>query len=243
MIDKAVEIIKNSDRVTGFTGAGISVESGIPPFRGENGLWNRYDPIFLNIGYFKTHQLESWRLTKEIFFDFFGKARPNRGHTGLAKMEEDGYLDAIITQNIDNLHQEGDSKEVYEIHGNSRELICVDCGNKVSLTEEHLNNLPPKCKKCGGLLRPDFVFFSEPLYEPDATKSFIEAEISDVFLVIGTTGEIMPASQIPIIAKNNGATIIEINVKKSNYTDEITDIFLNGKATKLIDELVKALQA
>ena len=243
MIDKAVEIIKNSDRVTGFTGAGISVESGIPPFRGENGLWNKYDPIFLNIGYFKTYPLESWRLTKEIFFDFFGKARPNRGHTGLAKMEEDGYLDAIITQNIDNLHQEGDSKEVYEIHGNSRELICVDCGNKVSLTEEHLNNLPPKCKKCGGLLRPDFVFFSEPLYEPDATKSFIEAEISDVFLVIGTTGEIMPASQIPIIAKNNGATIIEINVKKSNYTDEITDIFLNGKATKVIDELVKALQA
>lgn len=243
MIDKAVEIIKNSDRVTGFTGAGISVESGIPPFRGENGLWNRYDPIFLNIGYFKTYPLESWRLTKEIFFDFFGKARPNRGHTGLAKMEEDGYLDAIITQNIDNLHQEGGSKEVYEIHGNSRELICVDCGNKVSLTEEHLNNLPPKCKKCGGLLRPDFVFFSEPLYEPDATKSFIEAEISDAFLVIGTTGEIMPASQIPIIAKNNGATIIEINVKKSNYTDEITDIFLNGKATKLIDELVKALQA
>ena len=243
MIDKAVEIIKNSDRVTGFTGAGISVESGIPPFRGENGLWNKYDPIFLNIGYFKTYPLESWRLTKEIFFDFFGKARPNRGHTGLAKMEEDGYLDAIITQNIDNLHQEGGSKEVYEIHGNSRELICVDCGNKVSLTEEHLNNLPPKCKKCGGLLRPDFVFFSEPLYEPDATKSFIEAEISDVFLVIGTTGEIMPASQIPIIAKNNGATIIEINVKKSNYTDEITDIFLNGKATKLIDELVKALQA
>jgi len=243
VIDKAVEIIKNSDRVTGFTGAGISVESGIPPFRGENGLWNRYDPIFLNIGYFKTYPLESWRLTKEIFFDFFGKARPNRGHTGLAKMEEDGYLDAIITQNIDNLHQEGGSKEVYEIHGNSRELICVDCGNKVSLTEEHLNNLPPKCKKCGGLLRPDFVFFSEPLYEPDATKSFIEAEISDAFLVIGTTGEIMPASQIPIIAKNNGATIIEINVKKSNYTDEITDIFLNGKATKLIDELVKALQA
>lgn len=243
MIDKAVEIIKNSDRVTGFTGAGISVESGIPPFRGENGLWNKYDPTFLNIGYFKTHPLESWRLTKEIFFDFFGKARPNRGHTGLAEMEEDGYLDAIITQNIDNLHQEGGSKEVYEIHGNSRELICVDCGNKISLTEEHLNNLPPKCKKCGGLLRPDFVFFSEPLYEPDTTKSFIEAEISDVFLVIGTTGEIMPASQIPIIAKNNGATIIEINVKKSNYTDEITDIFLNGKATKVIDELVKALQA
>lgn len=243
MIDKAVEIIKNSDRVTGFTGAGISVESGIPPFRGENGLWSKYDPIFLDIGYFKNHPLESWKLTKKIFFDFFGEAKPNRGHTGLAEMEENAYLDAIITQNIDNLHQEGGSKKVYEVHGNSRELICINCGAKVQVTEEYLNNLPPKCKKCGGLLKPDFVFFSEPLYEPDTTKSFIEAEISDVFLVIGTTGEIMPASQIPIMAKNNGATIIEINVKKSNYTDYITDIFLNGKATKVIDELVKALQA
>lgn len=243
MIDKAVEIIKNSDRVTGFTGAGISVESGIPPFRGENGLWSKYDPIFLDIGYFKNHPLESWKLTKKIFFDFFGEAKPNRGHTGLAEMEENAYLDAIITQNIDNLHQEGGSKKVYEVHGNSRELICINCGAKVQVTEEYLNNLPPKCKKCGGLLKPDFVFFSEPLYEPDTTKSFIEAEISDVFLVIGTTGEIMPASQIPIMAKNNGATIIEINVKKSNYTEYITDIFLNGKATEVIDELVKALQA
>ena len=243
MIDKAVEIIKNSDRVTGFTGAGISVESGIPPFRGENGLWSKYDPIFLDIGYFKNHPLESWKLTKKIFFDFFGEAKPNRGHTGLAEMEENAYLDAIITQNIDNLHQESGSKKVYEVHGNSRELICINCGSKVQVTEEYLNNLPPKCKKCGGLLKPDFVFFSEPLYEPDTTKSFIEAEISDVFLVIGTTGEIMPASKIPIIAKNNGATIIEINVKKSNYTDYITDIFLNGKATEVIDELVKALQA
>ena len=243
MIDKAVEIIKNSDRVTGFTGAGISVESGIPPFRGENGLWSKYDPIFLDIGYFKNHPLESWKLTKKIFFDFFGEAKPNRGHTGLAEMEENAYLDAIITQNIDNLHQEGGSKKVYEVHGNSRELICINCGAKVQVTEEYLNNLPPKCKKCGGLLKPDFVFFSEPLYEPDTTKSFIEAEISDVFLVIGTTGEIMPASQIPIMAKNNGATIIEINVRKSNYTDDITDIFLNGKATEVIDELVKALQA
>lgn len=242
MIDKAVEILKNSDRVTGFTGAGISVESGIPPFRGENGLWSKYDPIFLDIGYFKNHPLESWKLTKKIFFDFFGEAKPNRGHTGLAEMEKNAYLDAIITQNIDNLHQEGGSKKVYEVHGNSRELICINCGAKVQVTEEYLNNLPPKCKKCGGLLKPDFVFFSEPLYEPDTTKSFIEAEISDVFLVIGTTGEIMPASQIPIMAKNNGATIIEINVKKSNYTDYITDIFLNGNATEVIDELVKALQ-
>ncbi len=242
MIDKAVEIIKNATRVTGFTGAGISVESGIPPFRGENGLWSKYNPVFLDIGYFKTYPLQSWKLIKEIFFDFFGEAEPNRAHIGLAEMEKKGYLNVIITQNIDNLHQKGGSKEVYEIHGNSRNLICINCGNKVSVNDKYLNNLPPKCEECGGLLKPDFIFFSEPLYEPDRTQSFRETEISDVFLVIGTTGEIMPASQIPFVAKSKGVSIIEINIKKSNYTDNITDVFIKGKATEVVEELVEKLQ-
>jgi len=241
MIDKAVEIIRNARRVTGFTGAGISVESGIPAFRGENGLWSKYDPIFLDIGYFKAHPLKAWELIKEIFFDFFGEAKPNRAHIGLAEMEKNGYLNAIITQNIDNLHQEAGSKEVYEVHGNSRNLVCINCGYRVSVEEKYLNNLPPRCEKCKGLLKPDFIFFSEPLYEPDITKSFREAKISDVFLVIGTTGKIMPASQIPIIAKNNLISIIEINIEKSSYTDCITDVFLKGKATEVIDKLVKNL--
>ncbi|MBD3191778.1 MAG: NAD-dependent protein deacylase [Candidatus Heimdallarchaeota archaeon] len=241
MIDKAIKIIQQAKRVTAFTGAGISVESGIPPFRGDNGLWNKYHPIFLDIRYFKSHPLESWKLIKEIFYDFFGKAKPNQAHFGLAEMEERGYLSAIITQNIDNLHQKAGSQRVYEFHGNSRDLVCTNCSNKEPVKEYHLENLPPKCPKCPGILRPDFVFFGEPIPELARSKSYRETRISDVFILIGTTGEIMPASQIPIIAKINGVTIIEINIKNSNYTNTITDVFLQGKATKVVDQLVKSL--
>lgn len=242
MIDKAADIIKKAKRVTAFTGAGISVESGIPPFRGVNGLWNKYDPIFLEINHFKSNPLESWRLIKEIFYDFFGKANPNKAHYGLAEMENRGSLDSIITQNIDNLHQNAGSREIYEFHGNSRNLVCLHCIEKFSIKEISLENLPPKCKICGGLLKPDFIFFGEPIPEPARTKSYREAEISDVFILIGTTGEVIPAAEIPFLAKNNGVRIIEININESNYTNQITDIFLKGKATEIVDNLVKKLQ-
>lgn len=241
MVKKAVDVIKQASRVTAFSGAGISVESGIPPFRGENGLWNKYNPTFLDINYFRLNPLKSWKLIKEIFYDFFGKAEPNLAHIGLAKMEKAGYVKAVITQNIDNLHQLAGSKEVYEFHGNSRELLCMRCNKIYPVTDFSLDRLPPHCPNCGYVLRPNFVFFGEPIPEPARSKSFKKAEISDVFLVIGTTGEIMPASQIPYYAKQNGATIIEINIEPSNYTNHITDIFLQGKATEIVTKLVREL--
>lgn len=242
MIEKAAEIIKNAKHVTAFTGAGISVESGIPPFRGEDGLWSKFDPIFLDINYFQQKPLESWKLIKEIFYDFFGKASPNKAHYGLAEMEKAGYLHSIITQNIDNLHQQAGSKEVYEFHGNSRDLVCLNCGQKTQVKKISLETLPPKCNNCGGLLKPDFVFFGEAIPEPARSKSFRETEITDVFILIGTTGEIMPASIIPFVAKEKGVTIIEINTKRSNYTNQITDIFLQGKATEMTSNLTNKLQ-
>jgi len=242
LIDEAIRLIENSRRVIAFTGAGISVESGIPPFRGENGLWSKYDPSFLEIGRFRNNPEGSWKLIKEIFYDFFGKAKPNEAHTGLAKIEEKGFLHAIITQNIDNLHFEGGSKNIYEFHGNSRDLICMNCGQRFPVSKIGFGNLPPRCENCGGILKPDFVFFGEPIPEPARTKSFEEADNADVFLLIGTTGEIMPASQIPFLAKSNGVSIIEININPSNYTNSITDIFLEGRATKVVNELVKRLE-
>ncbi|MCD6380588.1 NAD-dependent deacylase [bacterium] len=242
MIQEAADIIKKANRVTAFTGAGISVESGIPPFRGENGLWSKYDPGFLDISYFHSNPLESWKLIKEIFYDFFGKATPNKAHYGLAEMEKAGFLDAIITQNIDNLHQKSGSRKIFEFHGDSRDLVCVSCGKKYPVTEIGLDNLPPECTNCGGVLKPDFIFFGEQIPEPARTNSFREAEISDLFILIGTTGEVTPASEIPFIAKENGAKIIEINIAKSSYTDRITNIFLQGKATEMISGLVKELR-
>ena len=235
---QAAELLKNSSHTTAFTGAGISVESGIPPFRGENGLWSKIDPIFLDSSYFEKYPDKSWRLIKDIFYEFFGKAKPNAAHYALAELENKGLLRAIITQNIDNLHQEAGSKNVIEFHGTSKSLICTNCGKQVEAKEELLNILPPKCKTCSGILKPDFVFFSEPIPEPANSRSFREAEIADVFILIGTTGEIQPASMIPIIAKNNGTQIIEINIEKSNFTNSITDVFLEGKATEIMKNLV-----
>ncbi|MDZ7860805.1 MAG: NAD-dependent deacylase [Candidatus Krumholzibacteriota bacterium] len=242
MMKKAAEMIMNAGRVTAFTGAGISVESGIPPFRGEGGLWNKYNPVLLDINHFRMNPFESWTLIKEIFYDFFGEAAPNRAHYGLAEMEKIGLLGAIITQNIDNLHQVGGSRNIFEFHGNSRKLVCVACGEKYSVDQVSLNELPPECLSCGGVLKPDFIFFGEQIPEPARTNSFREADISDLFILIGTTGEVMPACAIPYIAKENGAGIIEINTNKSSYTDSITDIFFQGKASEMTASLLEELR-
>jgi NAD-dependent deacetylase len=242
MIKEAAEIIRNAKHITAFTGAGISVESGIPPFRGENGLWSKFDPIFLDINYFHQNPLKSWKLIKEIFYDFFGKAKPNAAHIALAEMENSGYINSVITQNIDNLHQEAGSKEVYEFHGTSQNLLCSTCGESYSAISIDLSHLPPKCEKCGTVLKPDFVFFGEPIPEPARTESFAEVERADVFILIGTTGEIMPASLIPYEAKRNGAKTIEVNIKPSNYTNTITDVFLKGKATEIMSSLLESLE-
>lgn len=240
-IEQAARMILKAHRSVAFTGAGISVESGIPPFRGANGLWSKYNPEFLDISFFHRHPLESWRLIKEIFYDFFGKAKPNLAHYALAELEKKGLLQAVITQNIDNLHQEAGSKTVYEFHGNSRRLVCTRCHATRDVRETDLDVLPPRCSDCGAILKPDFIFFGEAIPEPANSLSFAEAEKADLFILIGTTGEIMPASMIPDLAKQAGAKIIEINIEPSNYTHRITDLFIRGKATQAMSEILSAV--
>jgi len=242
MLKKAAEVVRASRHTCAFTGAGISVESGIPPFRGKDGLWSKFDPVFLDIEYFRRNPEESWKLIKQIFYDFFSAAEPNQAHFGLAELEKKGLVKTVITQNIDNLHQRSGSRNVIEFHGNSRYLVCLQCGSKVEVNEEILATLPPYCSYCSGLLKPDFVFFGEQIPPEASHYSFKEAEISDAFLIIGTTGQIQPASSIPFIAKERGSTIIEINVEASTYTDTITDIFLQGKASRIISQIVELVK-
>lgn len=242
-IHDAASVILEAKQITAFTGAGISVESGIPPFRGKDGLWNKYNPSFLDIDFFYSNPKESWRLIKEIFYDFFGKANPNNAHKALAWMEQNNLLHGIITQNIDNLHQEAGSKIVHEYHGTSHTLVCIECEKSHQVTEVNFNKMPPACNFCqNGILKPDFIFFGEGIPETAQKNSIKAAEESDVFLVIGTTGEIMPASMIPQLAKSRGAHIIEVNTHPSNYTGRITDIFLEGKAGYIMNELTEVLK-
>jgi len=181
-------------------------------------------------------------LIKEIFYDFFGKARPNAAHHTLAEMERAGFLHSIITQNIDNLHQKAGSKEVYEFHGNSRYLVCESCARAFLAEDSDLSSLPPRCPYCKTVLKPDFVFFGEPIPEDAHAHALNETQNADTFILIGTSGEIMPASSIPYKAKQNNKVIIEINIKPSRYTAAITDVFLEGKATEVAPRLMEAIQ-
>ncbi len=237
LISQARDIIKNSNHLIAFTGAGISVESGIPPFRGQNGIWNKYDPSVLDISHYVDNP-ESILEIRKMFFEIIDKAKPNNAHYALAQLEKKGILKSIITQNIDNLHFNAGNTNVIEFHGNTRDVVCMQCGYRQAVAAINLNVSLLKCPKCGGLMKPDFVFFGEAIPAEAYRKSFVEVQKADVVLVIGTTGLIVPASLIPSQAKEHGAKIIEINIEPSEYTNSITDIFLQGKACDILEQLI-----
>lgn len=238
----AAEKIKKSTHTIAFTGAGISVESGIPPFRGSDGLWSKYDPEILEINYFMKNGEICWKYIREIFYDFFGKASPNPAHTALAEMEQMGMLQAVITQNIDNLHQIAGSKTVHEFHGNSSRLVCPQCGTVYPASGSLLATLPPRCSHDHQILKPDFVFFGEGIPTEAWNLSFENAALCEVCLVIGSTGEVVPASYVPRKASETGAFVIEINPEKSEFTGSITDLWLKGKAGEVMPLLMNALK-
>ncbi len=241
MYAKAADIIKKARRCVAFTGAGISVESGIPPFRGENGLWNRYDPTTFDIGYFHAHTKESWTAIREIFYDLFGKVLPNAAHYALAELEAAGLVKSVITQNVDNLHHDAGSRVVHEFHGSLKKLVCLSCRSHYPISTIDLALVPPACTRCQGILKPDVIFFGEPIPEPAHTLSFAETRQADCFLLIGTTGTVAPANLIPAAAKSNGAVIIEINPVPSEYTSRITDLFLQARATEAMENLMEEM--
>ncbi|RPH94224.1 NAD-dependent deacylase [candidate division KSB1 bacterium] len=238
---KAAEIIRQAKYAIAFTGAGISVESGIPPFRGREGLWNRYNPECLEIHFFRAHPEVAWPVIKQIFYDFIAAAQPNAAHTGLAKLEQGGFLKTVITQNIDGLHRDAGSRSVLEFHGTSRRLVCMGCTKYYSIAETDFSFLPPTCRICGDILKPDLVFFSEPIPQQIYSRSLIAAEHADVVLIVGASGDVMPAAMIPRAAKEKGAVIIEINPQESNYTRDITDLYLEAPASVAMTRLLEAM--
>ena len=236
-IIEAAGLIVNAKHLVAFTGAGISVESGIPPFRGEGGIWSKYDPSILDIDFFFSHPSEYWEVISKMFYEYFLDAEPNPAHYFLASLEQKGILRAVITQNIDNMHQEAGNVEVIEYHGNSKWLKCNLCGERYEISNVSLNPLPPRCLSDQEVLKPDFVFFGEGIPPDAAGRSVEEVNLADVLLIIGTTGEVMPAGMLPSIAKSNGAKIIEINPQRSAFTNSLTDLFLQGPAGEISKQL------
>ena len=239
-MNEAIEIIKNAKSGVIFTGAGVSVESGIPPFTGAGGLWNQYDPKFIELDFFYSNPKRSWEEMKKIFFTCMDEAKPNKAHEVLASLEKRGGFQGVITQNIDGLHQKAGSKNVQEFHGTIHRMHCINCGRQYATAEVNLDTLPPTCF-CGGVLKPDFVFYGEGIPPGVYEKSQEMIWAADVVLVVGTAGQVMPACSLPMIAKQNGAKIVEVNTLKSAYTDTITDEFIQQKATEFFAELEKEL--
>lgn len=240
-IRMAADMIREADFVTAFTGAGISVDSGLPAFRRDDAFWNFYDPRCVELASFLADPGGAWIHLREIFYDAFTQAAPNEGHYALVEMEAGGHLDAIITQNIDNLHEKAGSRHIHEFHGSVRQLACIGCGARCSVAGVDLCRLPPHCRFCGGVLKPDFVFFGESISDAAESDAVETAELSDLILVVGASGEIQPACYIPFVAAENGARIVEINPQHSTYTFSITDLFLQGAASDVLEELMENL--
>ncbi len=239
---KAAELIKKHGHGVAFTGAGISVDSGIPAFRGGQGMWEKYDPMeYAHIRAFSSNPEKVWIMLREMSAVVF-QSSPSPAHKALAILEEKGYLRAIITQNVDGLHQTAGNKTVIEYHGNHRWLTCPTCSNRLPLTEEVLDALPyPRCGKCGDALKPDVVFFGEGIPVNAMIQANEEALACKVMIIIGTSGVVYPAAEIPYTAKARGARIIEINIEATPFTSSITDYFFAGSASLVLPRILEYL--
>nr|CAI78616.1 hypothetical protein [uncultured delta proteobacterium] len=239
----AKQMIK-SKYVIAMTGAGISVESGIPDFRSPGGLWSRFDPFeYAHIDAFKRDPAKVWKMLLEID-EVLNQAKPNRAHYALAKLEAAGILKAIITQNIDNMHQRAGSKNVIEFHGNAETLTCTKCKKKFTREEITMESIPPLCE-CKGVIRPDVVFFGETIPAHATRMAGKEVEKCAMILVIGTSADVAPASRLPIKAKEGGAIIVEINLRETRLITPIADFRITDKAgdglMKLVNEVDEIL--
>jgi len=242
LIKKAAQDLSAAKMVVALTGAGASVESEIPPFRGKGGLWEKYDPMEVaHIDSFLQNPEKVWNLLFKEMKDVLDRAVPNDCHKGLARLEKLGILKAIITQNVDGLHQMAGSTNVIEFHGNMAWQRCMDCHRRYATSSINLNQIPPRCS-CDGILRPDAVLFGEMIPLDALWHSRKVATECDVMLVIGTSAVVQPAALMPIIAKEAGAKIIEINPERTPLTEDISDYLIRGTAGDVINRIMADLE-
>ncbi len=217
-------------RIVALTGAGISAESGIPTFRGAGGLWERFKPEELaNPEAFRKNPKLVWE-----WYDFrrqkIASARPNDGHRILAQMEREFEDFHLITQNVDGLHQRAGSERVIELHGNIWKVRCTSCSHEEFNYEVPLREIPPICPSCGETLRPGVVWFGESLPLKALEEAYELSRSSDIFLVVGTSAMVYPAAELPIVAKNHGAFLVEVNPEDTPISPYM-DVCIREKAS------------
>jgi NAD-dependent deacetylase len=225
IIDEAAQVLLRARYVVALTGAGLSVESGIPPFRGPGGLWTKHGEPPMN-GYqlFLEDPKRAWqqRLNPSgpmsELWETLRRARPNPGHVALAELEARGILRCLITQNVDDLHRAAGSRALAEIHGNYPLVRCIECCERLPGESVSLEELPPRCASCGGIMKSDTVSFGEPIPPDVLQRCFGESDRSDCMLVVGTSATVYPAAQFPYSVRERGGHLIEVNLYESELT-------------------------
>jgi NAD-dependent deacetylase len=249
-IAQAARMLYESRRVVAFTGAGISTESGIPDFRSPGGVWSRYDPEELTYQKFMAHE-ENRRLYWEYDrarYPAMREAQPNPAHLALAELEKTGRLVALLTQNIDGLHQRAGNSPgmVYELHGTVHEVKCLKCGDRrpreeVTSWMERENVDVPYCALCGGPLKCATIAFGQRLDPETLEAAFAHAGDCDLFLTIGSSLVVQPAAALPATAKRNGAKLILVNLAPTPY-DHIMDLTFRDKASTTMEAVMGELR-
>ena len=239
-VDRAAEVLRRSQRTVALTGAGISAESGIPTFRGEGGLWTKYDPVKVSsIETFLSNPTAYWEVAKERGALALA-AKPNAGHKALAAMEQAGRVEAVMTQNTDGLHQDAGSRRVIELHGSGRTVECLDCGRReprADVQERLDREMPPRCSNCdGSRLKPTVVFFGESMPLAAVHESFALAKEADAILVVGSSLVVYPAAEIPLEAIRGGAAMIVVNAEPTPF-DKLATVVLHGRAGEILPQL------
>ncbi len=237
----ARKMIQSSTKISALTGAGISVDSGIPDFRSEGGLWERYDPMeYATYEGFVKDPAKFWTMGVELAKVFL-QARPNAAHIALAQLEKRGKLIGVITQNIDDLHQKAGSEKVIELHGSYLRAYCMNCGKEYYGEEIHRRvangEIPPICKKCGGVIKSRAILFGEPLPMDAMSEAIRICRETDLMLVVGTSLMVYPAAYLPQLAKNSGARIILVNLDGENKYG-VADIAIKGRAAEVLPSII-----
>ena len=248
-LERAAECLVRARYVIALTGAGLSVESGIPPFRGPGGLWTKHgEPPLDGYQRFLADPRRAWeeRLNpsgpmRELW-EALHAARPNPGHQALVDLETSGILRCTITQNVDNLHRAAGSTRLLEIHGNATLIRCIACVARFEREAIDFAALPPRCPHCDGILKSDTVSFGEPIPPDVLERCFEEAEQADCMLVAGTSATVYPAAQFPISIHQRGGDLIEVNPYESDITP-FCRVALRGTGGDLLPRLAERVHA
>jgi NAD-dependent deacetylase len=248
-LDRLIGLVKAARRIVAFTGAGISTESGIPDFRGPGGVWEKFDPNDFHIDRFLANDASRRRywMRSTAMYEQILQARPNAAHYALAALERLGKLGALITQNVDGLHQlAGSSPErIIELHGNTRAVACLSCGHRVPREDYQPLVTPegdaPACERCGGLMKPATISFGQMLTPESLQRAAEETDACDLFLVIGSSLVVYPAAAFPLRALQAGAPLVIVNHQETPH-DRYSTLVLNTSAGAALTALLEGLQ-